>query len=563
MTCSCKSCGLSFEITDADLAFYEKVSPVFGGRKFLIPPPTHCPECRQQRRLAMCNEQNLYPATCNRCRKAMISQFYPDHPFPVYCRDCWHGGEWDPRSYGRDIDFNQPFFKQFAALQEIVPAQGRDVQGTLVNCEYIHFAGSSKNCYLVMHADFCEDCYYGYGFKKNVACVDGFYNLHCELCYDCIDVHRCYGLIGSQECVNCHASWFLRDCVGCKDCILCVGLREKQYCIENQQYSQEEYAVMKQKFDLGSYRAYQSLKARRRELELKHLFKEYQGHNLQNCSGNHLYNCKNTLESYDCEDVEDGKHCYQVVLGAQNIHDVYQYGTNLQESYECTICGENSYHLLFCFGGHVDSSDLLYCWYMESCKDCFGCTFMHHQRYCILNKQYTREEYEKLAARLTQHMKQTGEWGEHFPMVSSLFGYNHTTAQLYYPLTKEDAERRGARWSEYEPSPPKVEKVIPADRLPDSIDDIPDDVLNWAIECEVTLKPFLIQKAELAFYRKMRLPIPRRHWLQRHTDRFRQRNPRKLWHRSCVKCGKDMQTTYSPERPEIVYCEECYLKAVY
>lgn len=191
----CVQCQAAFEITDADLAFYDKVSPVYAGQKFLIPPPTHCPDCRQQRRLAICNELNLHHGTCDLCRKDMITQFPPGRSFPVYCRECWHSDRWDSRSYGRDVDFSRPFFEQFAELRSQVPALGLDVQGTLVNCEYIHFAGSSKNCYLIMHADFCEDCMYGYGFKRNTSCVDGFYNLHCELCYGCIDFKRCTNVV--------------------------------------------------------------------------------------------------------------------------------------------------------------------------------------------------------------------------------------------------------------------------------------------------------------------------------------------------------------------------------
>jgi len=41
------------------------------------------------------------------------------------------------------------------------------------------------------------------------------------------------------------------------------------------------------------------------------------------------------------------------------------------------------------------------------------------------------------------------------------------------------------------------------------------------------------------------------------------KNPRKLYIRNCDKCGKEMKTTYAPERPEIVYCENCYNKEVY
>ena len=107
-----------------------------------------------------------------------------------------------------------------------------------------------------------------------------------------------------------------------------------------------------------------------------------------------------------------------------------------------------------------------------------------------------------------------------------------------------------------------MKKIIPADKLPDDISKIPDDILNWAIECEVTKKPFRIIKQELDFYRKHHLPIPKRHPDQRHLDRMALRNPRKLFERKCDKCHKEMITTYAPERKEIVYCEACYNKEV-
>ncbi|MDP2395561.1 MAG: hypothetical protein Q8S84_00330 [bacterium] len=123
--------------------------------------------------------------------------------------------------------------------------------------------------------------------------------------------------------------------------------------------------------------------------------------------------------------------------------------------------------------------------------------------------------------------------------------------------------RKTFNWSTYESPFPKVEKVIKANMLPENITEIPDDILNWAIECEVTKKPFRIIKQELDFYRKHNLPIPRRHPDQRHMDRMSLRNPRKLFDRKCDKCGVDIQTTYSPDRLEKVYCERCYDNEIY
>jgi len=39
----------------------------------------------------------------------------------------------------------------------------------------------------------------------------------------------------------------------------------------------------------------------------------------------------------------------------------------------------------------TDCTDCNYC---HHCEDCFMCTWLHNKRYCILNKQYTKEEYE-------------------------------------------------------------------------------------------------------------------------------------------------------------------------
>jgi formylmethanofuran dehydrogenase subunit E len=94
--------------------------------------------------------------------------------------------------------------------------------------------------------------------------------------------------------------------------------------------------------------------------------------------------------------------------------------------------------------------------------------------------------------------------------------------------------------------------------MPYDIFQIPNDILNRGIECEITKKPFRIIASELEFYRKHNLPIPKRHPDQRHIDRLKQRNPRKLFSRICDKCHKEIKSSYSSERKEIIYCEGCY-----
>jgi hypothetical protein len=63
----------------------------------------------------------------------------------------------------------------------------------------------------------------------------------------------------------------------------------------------------------------------------------------------------------------------------------------------------------------------------------------------------------------------------------------------------------------------------------------------------------------------MNIPLPRLHQDERYKIRTALRNPMKLWHRKCMKenCINTFETSYTPERPEIVYCEKCYQQEVY
>lgn len=140
---------------------------------------------------------------------------------------------------------------------------------------------------------------------------------------------------------------------------------------------------------------------------------------------------------------------------------------------------------------------------------------------------------------------------------------------MYYPLTRAEVLEKGWAWDDFEPPQPetsataKVTKKIKAEELPDNIKDVKDEILNNAIECEASKKLFKITAQELKFYRNQNVPLPRKCFAERHFERFLKRNPRKFWKRSCSKCGEEIQTTYPPNRSEIVYCESCYLQKIY
>jgi hypothetical protein len=162
-------------------------------------------------------------------------------------------------------------------------------------------------------------------------------------------------------------------------------------------------------------------------------------------------------------------------------------------------------------------------------------------------------------------MKRTGEWGEFFPISMSPFAYNETIAQDYYPSTKEEALKKGWKWQDLD----KREYQPQKHTVPEKIEDVPDSIINEILACKARLqngqvcgKNFRIIQSELDFYRKLSLPIPNKCYDCRYLERMNLRNPRHLWDRKCSHCNADIKSSYSPDRPEKVYCEKCYLEAV-
>ena len=141
------------------------------------------------------------------------------------------------------------------------------------------------------------------------------------------------------------------------------------------------------------------------------------------------------------------------------------------------------------------------------------------------------------------------------------FAYNESFAPDLSPMTKEEVLARGWRW--YEEKEVKGRYLGARITLPDESAEVPGSITKKILSCATTGKPYKIIPQELKFYRSMNIPAPDLCPDERHRIRITKRNPYSLWERECGKCGKTTQTTYSPERPEIVYCEKCYLASVY
>jgi len=516
------------------------------------------------RRMNERNARKLYWRTCSKSGQRILSQYHPEHPFPVYAPEVWWSDTWDGLDHGREIDLLQPFFPQFKALKSVVPHQARFViQGSMENSDFTNCAGFMKNCYLCFEVDYNEDCYYSnrvYHCKNMVDCSNCYES---EICYESIDCTGCHRLFHSQDCQNCSESFFLKNCIGCKDCIGCINQRQKRFMIQSEQLTEAAFKKRKVALHLETTKGLLALRAQAEAFFLSQPQRYVQAERNENCTGDHLYDSKNSFDSMDCKDLEDCRYCAKVAMGVKTSMDYTSWGDKAERMYQCAACGNNAFNLKFCTTCTTNNSNLEYCDGCTGCKDCFGCVGLKKKQFCILNKQYTEAEFKKLREELIAHMRKTGEWGEYFPKDVCPYAYNETIAMEYFPLEKTEALKRGYVWRDEVDEPLDVKKVIPAGKLPQTITEIPDDVLNWAVTSEATGRPFRIIKQELAFYRTNNLPLPHLYPEERHQERLKRRPPRRLWKRACSSCVKEISSTFAPERKEKVLCEECYLKEVY
>ena len=542
----CAQCTSSFEITNKDRKFYKTLD---------LPDPSMCPDCRNQRRISFRNFFNLYHRKCDLTGKQIISMYDVDSPCTVYDMHEWWSDKWDPLNYGFDFDFKHPVFDQLKVLHEEVPRM--NIMNTQCeNTDYCVFSFHSKDCYLVFGNVENENCYYGHIVWHSKNCFDCLYTYRSEYCYECVDCVESYGLSFSQNCDNCSESKFLVNCQGSRNCFGCVGLNNKEYHIFNKPYSKADYESKMKEFNSGNYKLIAIAKQEVDKLIGNEVVKHYHGYNSENITGDYLYNCKNVFDSYDAKNCEDSRF----LATAESFNNSYDcnYSPALSEwCYNCcTVYGQS---LLMCHAVNNNSANLSYCDNCYGCKDCFGCCGLKYKKYCIFNKQYTRENYETLKTKIIECMKKTGEWGEFFPASFSPFAYNETMANEYHPLDHNQAESLGYTWKNLNSDNGYKGPIY---QIPDDIKDVPDTICKEILVCEVARKPYKIIPQELKFYHDHNLPIPHICWEERHKKRMKLRNPRKLVNRTCEKCSTPFQTTYSPERPEKVYCEQCYLKHV-
>ena len=578
----CQNCKNQFVIETEDFDFYEKIK---------VPAPTWCPECRFKRRIIWRNERKLFRGKSGLTGQSIFTLFPQDSGYTVYENNEWHTDVWDPLSYGQEVDFSRPFLLQLSELDKKVPKPAGSAL-RMVNSDYSNNATDLKNCYLIFNSNYTEDSAYGNGVDRCHLCFDNSHIQDCDRCYGSFWLTKCYETNFSARCEDCTNVWFSKDCRGCSNCFGCVNLRAKSYCIFNEQYSKEEYIEKLKEMDLSSWKGLSEAAKKVEAFWLKFPNKFMQGMQNSNVSGDFVTHSKDVLDSYLVRGGENLRYVqYSQLPPTKDCYDCSVGGNNAEQMYEVVVSGWGGSNLKFCWECWDNAFNLEYCMYCNSSSYLFGCSGVQKKQYCILNKQYTKEDYEKLRLKIIDHMNKmpyvdkqgrSYPYGEFFPIEFSPLAYNNSILPDHFPLSKEEALAEGFRWEDY--SAIEYQTTKDAKDIPDKIEDIQQDILKEILKCEKCNRAYRLIKPELQFLKQLKIPAPRWCIDCRHNKRISQRNRAVFYGRKCQcagqksengvyqntsshfhtdnHCPNQFETSYSLDRPEIIYCEQCYQQEV-
>ncbi len=566
-TRNCQNCKNDFTIEPEDFVFYDKMA---------VPAPTFCPDCRLQHRLAIYNERFLYHSNCENCSKKIITIYKTDSGFRPFCEECFSSDSWDAIDQGRDFDFSRDFFTQYRDLQRSIPVNYRAHLND-INSDFSNQCFRTKNAYLSFSVIGVEDVLYSKLINRpSRQIIDSLNVRECEMCYELVNTTSSYGSTFLTNCRQCVTSHFLIDCVGCTDCFMSYNLRNKSYVFRNKQLSKEEYYEALNGLNKNKYSAHKELCEEYKEMANKVIYKFSTIVKSDDCTGNMIENSHNAKNTFNSFSVVDSKY---IGFSTKPISDSYDV-TIIGQTDQCIdiiASGRGNYKVKFTSGAGASSS-MEYTDWCNDCQDVFGCVGLRNKKYCILNKQYTKEDYFEMREKIIEHMNSNPfvdkrgvvyKYGTFFPIQLSPFAYNETVAFEEFPLSKEETIDSGFVW--YEQTKKEHIPTILSTDLPDSIPVDESEILNEIISCPNngdTIRnctgAYRIIKDELMYYDKLGLPLPRFCPNCRYYERNGRTLPWRLWDRKCMNngCENKFQTPYAPDRAELVYCEKCYQQEV-
>lgn len=245
----------------------------------------------------------------------------------------------------------------------------------------------------------------------------------------------------------------------------------------------------------------------------------------ENVEWNYIIESHNVTNGSFVYHVKNGRNIILgwTINGNENMYDAFTAGSPNWNDYYGVFwvwTGDNVYiscHI-------VSSSNIYYSYLLESCSFCLGCVWLKNKSYCILNKQYTKEEWHELADKIFAQMDTDGILWDFFPWYLNPFYFNDTVAYLIDDsFTKDEVWTDGYMWrnEEIQVDIPNNTEVVETKDLhnfqwfdPNGIWKIDPEILKKIIKDD-KWNIYRVVKMEYDFLAKHSLPLPETHWLDR------------------------------------------------
>ncbi len=331
--------------------------------------------------------------------------------------------------------YESDFFTSYANLWKDTPKEVLiHFEGT-ENCDFSDVAHSSKNWYLSYNITTgCSNICYSFSVKENSTNI---YNSvlvfdNSENIYFSTWIIQSFNIFYSKYITNSSDVWFSNNLMNCKHCIACSNLDNKSYCIENKQYTKEEYSQKKAEIMMSKQKFKTTISTK--------------GENYWSTNVDWSFNLMSEDVVWFWSYQVKNAHNILLVWGhewVKNVYDMFIWWAWWCED----IYWLQGWWFLNQIYNAIElwfSNNIYYSYFLQSCSFCIWCIGLKNKSYCILNKQYTKEErYDKIDEIFTQ-MEKDWTLGKFFPWSMNPFYFNDTAAYLIDDsFTKEEVE---AEW---------------------------------------------------------------------------------------------------------------------
>lgn len=306
------------------------------------------------------------------------------------------------------------FYQEFKKLVSIKPNCMQNSR-TVENCDYGDYLLQSKNIYLSYFCADAEDCFYCEHLSKCRDCVDCAYVSGGELMYECVDCSGIYNGSFLQDCHNSANCEYCFDCINCKDCFGCFGLRHKKFSVFNKSYTEDNYK--RKVAELRKQPSRKILEILLPEFQRTPRLHARQLKGGERSFGDYIYFSKNCFQCFNIRNVQDSAYVTDILdpeipttdcvdcdycSGVTQCYDAFN-------SFSCTNC-DFIYSCCNC----SDSKYLKNCY---NCQNCYGCVYLTNKQYCVLNRQFSREEYLAAVKKIEGDLKKAGTIGRTFAII--------------------------------------------------------------------------------------------------------------------------------------------------